>query len=76
MSMDWLNLPIVELAFALGGIIGIVIGFWAGYGVENIVSYQRGYKSGYQKGQVDLCEKCAQLVNHKVKQQFVTEVVQ
>lgn len=46
MNMDWLNLPIVELAFTLGGLIGAVTGFWAGYSVENIASYQRGYKRG------------------------------
>lgn len=53
MNLNWLNLPVVELAFAVGGIIGIAIGFWAGYGVENIVSYHRGYESGYQKGQAE-----------------------
>lgn len=53
MNLNWLNLPVVELVFALGGIIGIAIGFWAGYGVENIVSYQKGYKSGYQRGQAE-----------------------
>jgi len=26
MNMDWLNLPIAEIAFALGGVIGIVGG--------------------------------------------------
>ena len=49
MNMEWLNLPIVELAFALGGIIGLAFGFWAGYGVENILSYHRGYKSAKLK---------------------------
>lgn len=46
MSMDWLNLPIVELAFTLGGLIGAAAGFWAGYSVENFASYQKGYKRG------------------------------
>lgn len=54
--MEWLNLPIIELAFELGGFIGIAGGFWAGYSVENIASYQKGYKSGYEKGRAEVDE--------------------
>lgn len=51
--MDWLNLPIAEIAFALGGVIGIVGGFWAGYSVENFASYQKGYKNGRENERTD-----------------------
>lgn len=53
MNMDWLNLPIAEVAFALGGFIGIVGGFWAGYSVENLASYLKGYKDGREKGRTE-----------------------
>lgn len=69
--MDWLNLPIVEMAFTLGGLIEVVGGFWAGYSVENIASYQKGYKRGREKGRMEddnaklweLCKRFAEYVS-------------
>lgn len=57
MNMEWLmerlKLSVIEIAFAVGGIIGIAIGFWAGCSVQNVASYVRGYRRGHEQGRTE-----------------------
>ena len=48
--MEWLNLPLIEIALAFGGIVGLVFGFLATAGVKSWTGYRKGYQRGYEDG--------------------------
>ena len=47
--MEWLNLPVIEAAFAVGSFIGFIFGVLAAAGIESWTGYHRGYQAGYRK---------------------------
>lgn len=47
--MEWLNIPFILIAYAIGAYIGSFSGFLIGYGMESLRSYNRGFKAGYEQ---------------------------
>ncbi len=47
--MEWLNLPLIEGALCVGALVGLLGGFFAGYGIESWTGYNRGFKAGYER---------------------------